>query len=328
MSYFSDLEEGCPCSIIIIGEERIMGKERKIHHNNMDIVQRLMAETMKGFEPLKVFNYRSKKVKEVLSTDMPKVETVDDKADTLYLLEDGDFLHVEYQTTVKKDDIFRFASYSLRLYNKVREKSEKKNPNLQTVVIYSPSVREEDIIPSLDIGSLKFKSFPIHLKNELKRQAEFNEIVNKMRGNPNISLSKEEQMRLIYQPLFNSERKEIEMDAYYIIRSLQELADDSLKAHLSGMIYVLVRRFLSEEGDRKIWEELIKMSTVEKELKKIFGFDAGFDEGKQEMKESIFKELVSAIKEGESDRFIQRLIRLGDFTEQEVHEAFKKARER
>ncbi|WLR41547.1 hypothetical protein LC087_11680 [Bacillus carboniphilus] len=74
----------------------------QVHPNNLDIIQRLMAATMKGFEPLKVFGYHSKRVKEVLSTDVPKIETADDKADTLYLPEDGNFLHVEYQSTSKK----------------------------------------------------------------------------------------------------------------------------------------------------------------------------------------------------------------------------------
>lgn len=64
-----------------------MREDKKIHYNNMDIVQRLMGETMKGYEPLKIFKYSSAKVKEVLSTDLPKIETIDDKADTLYLLE-------------------------------------------------------------------------------------------------------------------------------------------------------------------------------------------------------------------------------------------------
>jgi len=78
-----------------------------IHYNGMDIVQRLMAEKMIGQIPLKALNFTTSKVKEILSTDLPDVQTKDDKADTLYLLEDGTFLHVEYQTTFKKHDSFR-----------------------------------------------------------------------------------------------------------------------------------------------------------------------------------------------------------------------------
>jgi hypothetical protein len=92
--------------------------EIDIHYNGMDIVQRLMAEKMIGQI------YTTSEVKEILSTDLPDVQTKDDKADTLYLLEDGTFLHVEYQTTFKKHDSFRFARYVLDLYNKYKDNKD------------------------------------------------------------------------------------------------------------------------------------------------------------------------------------------------------------
>ena len=70
-----------------------------VHRNGMDIVQRLMAEKMVGQFPLKALHFQTARVKEILSTDLPAVQTQDDRADTLYLLEDGTYLHVEFQTT-------------------------------------------------------------------------------------------------------------------------------------------------------------------------------------------------------------------------------------
>lgn len=52
------------------GEEDIMSNERyEVHSNNMDIVQRLMAEKMIGQFPLKALDLQTARVKNVLSTD-------------------------------------------------------------------------------------------------------------------------------------------------------------------------------------------------------------------------------------------------------------------
>ncbi|WLR41545.1 hypothetical protein LC087_11670 [Bacillus carboniphilus] len=125
--------------------------------------------------------------------------------------------------------------------------------------------------------------------------------------------------------MYNVEGQDIEKDAYFIIRSLQELADESLKAHLSGMVYVLVRRFLSSEGEQKIWEVMSRMSIVEKEFKKLY--EQGENKGISKVRENIFKQLVEAIKEGETQSGINRLIKSGEFTEDEVKEAYRQAGE-
>lgn len=62
---------------------------------------------------------------------------------------------------------------------------------------------------------------------------------------------------------------------------------------------------------------------VEKEFKRKFGFEAGVEASKKK----IFKELVDAIQDGDSKRSIHRLVRAGEFTEEELEEAYKQARE-
>lgn len=140
------------------------------HHNKMDIIQRLMAETMKGYEPLK--------------------------------------------------------------------------------------------------GALKYEFPPIFLNEINGVEDEYVRIIDKIRGNPSTVLSEEEKMFLVYRPLFNFNEKEIEREAYHVIKDIQELEDEPLRAKLSGTIYVLVQKYLSEEGNQKIWEVLMNMSIVEKEMKK------------------------------------------------------------
>lgn len=291
------------------------------HHNKMDIIQRLMAETMKGYEPLKVFGYNSEKVKEVVSTDLPDIWAQDDKADTLYLLENGDYLHVEYQTTAKKEDPSRFARYVFGFYNKIKGNTAVQNPKFKTVVVYAPSIKRKSVTPYLNIGALKYEFSPIFLNEINGVEDEYVRIIDKIRENPSTVLSEEEKMFLVYRPLFNFNEKEIEREAYHVIKDIQELEDEPLRAKLSGTIYVLVQKYLSEEGNQKIWEVLMNMSIVEKEMKK------KFDEGVQSIKQHIFNRLVTSIQERKSEEVINEIIELGQFTEKEIEEAYREAKQ-
>ncbi|WLR41546.1 hypothetical protein LC087_11675 [Bacillus carboniphilus] len=96
----------------------------------------------------------------------------------------------------KKDDVFRFAGYSLRLYNKIREKSEKENPIMQTVVIYSPLVNEKDVLTSFSYGSLKFTFEAIFLAN-IQNESPIEKILNRIKEDPETPLTYEERMNLV-----------------------------------------------------------------------------------------------------------------------------------
>lgn len=181
----------------------------KMHHNKMDIMQRLMAAGMKGQEPLSVFNFHTPKVKEVLSTDLPDLQTKDNKADTFYLLDDGNYLHIEFQTTATDNDAYRFATYILGLYNNIRDRKEMTHGKIFSFVIYAPHIKKDDVDSKLEIGSLDYSFQPIFLK-EIAGEEKYNAVIEKVRGNPEVVLSPEEKMMLIYRPLFNETNADIE----------------------------------------------------------------------------------------------------------------------
>ncbi len=292
-------------------------EHNEIHRNGMDIVQRFMAEKMVGQFPLKALSYESAKVKEVLSTDLPDVTTKDDKADTLYLLEDGTFLHVEYQTTVKKHDSFRFAGYVMALYNKFIDDKRFSTFIFKSVVIYAPHIKRGSVNAIFDIGAMYYHYDPIFL-NEIQQEESYIHIIDKIRQNPNVKLTDEEKMIILYKPLFNSSKEEIESDAILVVRDIQEIADELEKAKLTGTLFVLVKKYLSEQGQKRIWEALKQMDIVKEEIQEQFK-QWHYERRKEEMKEL----LIEAIKEGDSQKFIERLIKKGDFSKSEVEEIYR-----
>ncbi|MCR2821447.1 hypothetical protein [Lederbergia panacisoli] len=298
----------------------------KIHNNSIDIVQRFMAEKMVGQFPLKALSYETAKVREVLSTDLPDVTTKDDKADTLYLLEDGTFLHVEFQTTTKKHDSFRFAGYVFGLYNKYKDDKRFSTFTFKSVVIYAPHIKRSSVNSSFDIGAIHYHHDTVFL-NEIKQEESYIQIIDKIRQNPEVKLTDEEKMVILYKPLFNTNKEDIENDAILVVRDILELSDESEKAKLTGTLFILVRKYLSEHGRKRIWEVLKQMDIIKEDIQKQFN-QWHYERSKVEQKELLKELLMDAIKDGDSQQSIERLIKKGNFSESEVEKIYKEIQNR
>ncbi|WP_097071715.1 hypothetical protein [Ureibacillus xyleni] len=220
---------------------------------------------------------------------------------------------MEYQTRVKKHDSFRFARYVLDLYNKYKDNKEISKFLFQSVVIYAPHIKRSVVNAVFDIGAIRYNFFPLFL-NEVKKEDDYEQIVDKIRQNPNFDLTEEEKMVILYRPLFNSTKEEIENKALNVVRDIQEMADSSENAKLTGTLFVLVKKYLSLEGQEKIWEVLEGMDIVQER----------FEQKHQELTKELFKELlIEAIKEGDSSQSINRIIKKGKFSEEEVETIYR-----
>ncbi len=57
-----------------------------------------------------------------METDFAEIETSEERLDLNFRLEDGSILHLEEEADISKDDLIRFASYDLKLYNRYYDK--------------------------------------------------------------------------------------------------------------------------------------------------------------------------------------------------------------
>jgi hypothetical protein len=57
-----------------------------------------------------------------LETEFAEIETSAERMDLNFKLEDGSILHLEEEIEVSVDDLIRFASYDLKLYNRYRDR--------------------------------------------------------------------------------------------------------------------------------------------------------------------------------------------------------------
>ena len=124
--------------------ESVSKEFMKLHHNNMDIASKSLELQTIGIEPLGFLGKKYGVVEQMLSNEFPGIETKDDKADIVFLLKNNSILHIEFQSTYKKSDVFRFCKYHLELYNRHKNQIESEDGigHIRTVVVYMPNIKK------------------------------------------------------------------------------------------------------------------------------------------------------------------------------------------
>ncbi len=118
-----------------------------------DIIMKNVFDLFKG-DALKFFGI-DKRVIAPSRTELNYIQNTNSD-DYTVLVDDGSLVHLEFQTTDKKEDIERFMASDAILYYK------EKKP-IKTIVIYSSEI--ESVTTHLDIGSIKYDFRPFYMVN-------------------------------------------------------------------------------------------------------------------------------------------------------------------
>jgi hypothetical protein len=109
-------------------------------------------------------------------------------------MENDTLLHLEFQTTVSKEDMKRFLLYDARITS--REKQER---IINTAVIYSGNIQQAPEM--LDCGSILYRVTNVYMK-DYDGDAEYKKLHQKITAEE--MLDDEDLMKLVFLPLMKS----------------------------------------------------------------------------------------------------------------------------
>lgn len=236
----------------------------EIAYQNNDIILKYMSEAFKD-TALSFYGLNTAKIKAVIPTELPVLEVSEEAMDFVFLLEDNSFLHLEFQTTNKNEDLIRFLLYDARLYKK-----DKKHIN--TAVIYSGDI--EKALDNIKIGSIEYLVSNIYMKS-FDGDEIFVDLYNKI--NRKEKLTEENKLNLIFLPLMKSKTDKNEM-AIKVVELASKIDDDKEKMLYIGAIVGISDKFIDKEYVLKLKERL-KMTRVGIEIRNE-GIEEGIKEGK------------------------------------------------
>lgn len=174
-------------------------------------------------------------------TEIKNIEIKTSYTDYLFYTEDGNYLHFEFQTTDRKDDIKRFLYYDASLFYKEKRK-------IRTIVIYSSDI--DMVEDRIDAGTIKYRIEPFYmgsLNGDEKLKYIEDKILNKQ------ILTPEDILTLTLVPLMGGkENKSIR--TLHSIDLAEKIDSSENKLQCLSMLYALLEKFGDESGKKKFKE--------------------------------------------------------------------------
>ena len=215
-------------------------------------------------------------------TEIKNIDIKTNAMDYLFYTDDDKYLHFEFQTTKKKDDISRFLYYDSSLYYKSKKK-------ITTIVVYSSEIN--DVVTKLDCGSIKYdiKSFYMSsFDGDVKLQNIKDKVDN------NIELTEQDIITLSFIPLMSSEKSksQITLESIEIAKNIN---DNKEKNNCLMLLYALFDKF-GDDVSKKRFKEVVSMTDVGRMIYEE-GMEEGIEKGIEKVKtDLLIRQLIKKFK--------------------------------
>ena len=260
---------------------------QEIAYQNKDIEFKILSETFKE-RSFAAYGLDLPRIREVLPTNLPVVAANEMRMDNLFLLEDGTYAIVDYESKNRKEDRIKYVNYIGRVLERFY-REHGKVPRIRMIVIYTGDVRQAEHTFNTGCVNLELEQgFTANLPAE--------EIYETVKGKlaRGEELTEQELMQLIILPLAEAGREKKQERVRQVVGLAKQIADEAeQKLVLSGLL-VSSDKFIDKEDAEGIRRE-IYMTKVGQLL-----FEEGMEHGiKRGMERGIEQGMERGIEQGE-----------------------------
>lgn len=241
-----------------------MGKRKRrrnvtgITAQNKDVMSKWFGETMRN-RSLSVYGIDVPRIVDVRPTNLPAVETSEQRMDNLFLLEDGSYALLDYESSYRIGNKVKYAGYVARLLRRLqKEGADIANLRIRIIVIYTADVRREQTVDTLNVGDIVIfttEGFLSEIPSEEVKARLWHKIEQKQ------PLDERDLMELIVLPLTYKGKERQQKAVYEAVDLAKEVEDESVQEMaLAGIL-----SFSDKIIDKKLAEEIrgcLKMTKV------------------------------------------------------------------
>lgn len=193
---------------------------------NKDVVSKWFGETMKN-RSLSVYGVDVPKIIDVRSTNLPAIETNEKRMDNLFLLEDGSYALLDYESSYRVGNKLKYAGYVLRMLRRLQKEGINiADLRIRIIVIYTADVTRSQTKDTLHVGDLiictteGFLSEIVsdEVKTRIQRKIEQKQ-----------SLNDRDLMELIILPLTYKGKENQQKAAYEAVCLAKEIEDEAMQ---------------------------------------------------------------------------------------------------
>jgi len=222
--------------------------EVKISKHWKDIFQKYISSMYKD-ATLEFYGIKTPKIMELINVNLPVVEVRDSDIDQVFLLEDGTYLHLAFETGKHRDTQIRHLEYDVRLYARDRRK-------ITTVIIYTKDV--ETAPPSLDIGIVDYSPKAV-LMSKYDGDSICADLEAKLKSGH--ELTEKDILNLTFLPFMRNTLPPVDT-VLNIVGMAKTITDESRRNVCIAATCAYANKALSESDMAKILEEVLKVNTL------------------------------------------------------------------
>lgn len=276
-----------------------------IAYQNKDILFKILGQTYKE-KSFAVYGIDLPRIQALLPTDLPKISANEKSVDNLFLLEDGTYAIVDYESVYKRINKIKYLNYIARVMEKYYIEDD--NFNLRLIVIYTGDVDQAE-------PDLKTACFTLHAEQaflaHIDGKAAFQEIQEKLQAGK--TLDNDDLMKLVILPLTvpGTEGKQEMLEA--VVGLAEQLEDEEQQVFILSGVVVASDKFIQKEYMEQIRRK-INMTQIGQmyEKEKI---EYGNQRAKEAAREAA-KEMARAMLDEGID--IVKVVKITGLTEDEL----------
>lgn len=272
-----------------------------IAYQNKDILFKILGQTYKE-KSFAAYGIDLPRIRALLPTDLPKISANEKSVDNLFLLEDGTYAIVDYESVYKRINKIKYLNYIARVMEKYYIEDD--SFNLRLIVIYTGDVDQAE-------PDLKTACFTLHAEQaflaHIDGRVAFQEIQEKLQaGKP---LDNDDLMKLVILPLTvpGTEGKQKMLEA--VVGLAEQLENEEQQVFILSGVVVASDKFIQREYMEQIRRK-INMTQIGQMYEK-----EKIEYGNQRAKEAA-KEMARAMLDEDIDTI--KIMKITGLTEEEL----------
>ena len=228
-------------------------KEVKVAYQNKDIVSKIFGEAMKE-KSLKAYGLNVPKVVDVLPTNLPSLELNELRIDNIFVLEDGSYAIIDYESKYRYRNKVKYLSYVLRILRRlIRDKVDLRKVKIRIIIIYTADVKRGKTEPVFQAGAIQLITEEAFLI-EIDGEKEYQRILEKLENGQ--ILDEEDMMKMIILPLaFQGIEKQRE-NAKKVVDLIKQINEMQMQRFLFAGVLSFTDKVIDEEVAEEIRRRL------------------------------------------------------------------------
>ena len=237
-----------------------MEKEKKIAYQNKDIASKILSEQFRG-KSFSVYGIDLPEIKDIRPTNLPAVEADELRLDNLFLLADGSYVFVDYESEYREKNKCDYLKYFARITERLYNEFGRFVP-LKLVIIYTADVKRGTTDPVLDTGGVRME-----IEEAFLTELDAGDIWKGLKGKieSGEELSDEDMMRMIIYPLTFRGRRAKQEAVARAIGIAKKIENENRMYFVLKMIWVFADKYITE-GDSNRIREVLTMTKVDRIL--------------------------------------------------------------